>query len=229
VLLFAKAPLMLEDAFSGARSRLTWASFESSLRLVDWRIARFSLVAENLNWADTLAEEALIANAGHLELHLVDIPEQLDRVAHTAALAVVGRLTGLTSPGLAITAGDSELYAEVNRLPDKLVDFADQSWIRRWQESGGSVKIVTLKSADGSNFVDATGDVKLNASGQPEGQMTLVSRGFVERFEGLIAPEVRPMVLGNPNADGSYNNTLTMAGGVVLSGLVPLGFLPALW
>lgn len=229
VLLFAKAPLMLEDAFSGAESRLTWATLESSLRLVDWRIARFSLVAENLNWADTLATEALIANAGHLELHLVDIPERLDRVAHTAALAVVGRLTGLTSPGAGISAGDSELYAEVSGLPDELIRYADPGLLQRWQAAGGDLKLITLKGTDNESFFDITGDVKLNASGQPDGQVVVKSRGLVERFENAIAPELRPLVIGNQLPDGSYAQTLTMSGGVVLSGLMPAGVIPPLW
>ena len=229
VLLFAKAPLMLEDAFSGAESRLTWASLESSLRLVDWRIARFSLVAENLNWADTLASEALIANAGHLELHLVDVPERLDRMARTAVLAVVGRLTGLTAPMLGVTAADTELNAEVSGLPDELIGYADPGLLRRWQAAGGALKLIGLKGTDSANFIDVTGDVKLNATGQPDGQVVIKSRGFVERFQDAIAPELRPLVIGNPDAEGSYTQTLTMTGGVVLSGLLPAGIIPPLW
>jgi hypothetical protein len=229
VQLFAKAPLLLEDAFSGAKSRLTWASFESSLRLVDWRIARFSMVAENLSWADTLATEALIANAGHLEFHLVDVPEKLDIVKHTSALVAVGRLTGLTAPAQEINAGDFEVQAEVTGLPDQLIAFADPDALPRWQAAGGNVAITELKGEDGPNFLDVSGTVNLDASGFPDGQIAIKSRGLVERFRDMIAPELQRVVLGEPAADGSYSQTLTMSAGVVLSGLMPVWRLAPVW
>lgn len=229
VLLFAKGPLLVEDAFSGAQSRLTWASFDSSLRLTDWRIARFSLVVENLNWADTLATEALIANAGHLEVHLIDVPERLDRDSGTAALTLVGRLTGLTAPGLEINAGDTELQAEITAVPDELVRFAEPDALQRWQAAGGAVSLSALRSEDGTNFLEAAGDVNLDSTGRPEGQIVVKSKGVVERFEGAVAPELRPLILGTREADGSYSQTFTMSGGLVLSGLMPAGTLPALW
>lgn len=229
VLLFSKAPLLLEDAFTGARSRLTWASFASSLRLTDWRLGRFSLVVENLNWADTLTTEALIANAGHLEFHLVDKPELRDAGAQTAALDVVGRLTGLTVPGLGINAADSTLEAVITGVPDEVARLLDPDLLRRWQAADGRARLTGFRGEDGENFLEVSGEAGLDAAGRPDGQVVITSRGVVERFQDAIAPELRPLLLGSPNADDSYSQTLTMSGGVVLSGLMPVGTLPPLF
>ena len=86
VLLSAKAPLAIVDAFSGAQSRVDFTGLQASARLtsrdlfegltgVGWRIANLSLVADGLTWNDTVVGDMLRMSADHLEAHLVDLPE----------------------------------------------------------------------------------------------------------------------------------------------------------
>jgi hypothetical protein len=45
----------------------------------------------------------------------------------------------------------------------------------------------------------------------------------------MFPPEWKDWIVGNPAADGSYSQTLNIAAGVVFSGLVPTGVIPALF
>jgi hypothetical protein len=229
VKVFARPPLDVTDAFTGARNRASWTGLDASLRLKDWRISRLSVVGDGLTWSDVLGAEFQVADADHLEFHLVDQPEKLDAAAGTAALLVAGSATGLTVPGLGIAEGTAKLDGEATGVPHQLDGLLAPDALQRWQAAGGNLHIATLRGDDGEKFIDVTGDVKLDAVGRPEGQLTISSRGVVEGFKDTIAPELQGFVLGSQAADGSYSQVLTMTNGVVLSGLMPAGQLLPLW
>ncbi|MDB5622122.1 MAG: hypothetical protein JWR39_685, partial [Devosia sp.] len=113
----ALGPVSISDAFTGSRNSLTWSGLEASLRLDDWRISRFSVSAHDLAWTDTLLGETPIANAGLVELHLLDIPEQHDPERNLAALAGYLRAQGVVYPGLTLTDTSSEAELELTGLP----------------------------------------------------------------------------------------------------------------
>lgn len=224
----AMAPLTLTDAFTGSRSTLDWATLSGSVRIDNWRIGRISVVGEGLSWTNALANDALIANAGHVEAHLLDIPERHDAGAGLAALAGYAKIAGLTAPGAEITAGDSELEFELNNVPDD-VRAIGEDILRRWQAAGGNLKLVGLRGSDQDNSFEVTGDVRLDTAGRPEGTVDITSHGLVERIEAMVPEGLRGAVLGAPQDDGSYRQTLMLTNGVVFSGLLPVGAVPPLF
>lgn len=225
---WAKSPLGLRDDFTGSRSTLSFDALEMSARFKDWRIDRVSLVGEALRWADALFVEAVIAEAGHLEAHLLDMPEQHQDEAGLAALASFVTAQDVFVPGIAVNAGTVSLEAEMTGLPDDVRAFAEPGMIERFRDTRGQLRIVSLKAEDGANFIDATGNAGLDDQARVDGQVTLKSRGLMERLEGLFDPAMKPLIAGSPAADGSYANTLFIRAGVFVSGVVPLFVIPPL-
>jgi hypothetical protein len=175
-----------------------------------------------------VAGEAGRARPGHVELHLLDVPEQHDPANNLATLAVFASANAVMAPGLGIADGESSLEAEITRLPDDLGALAEPGLLQRWQAAGGQLQLLGLKGTAGPDFIEASGTVALDTAHRPEGQITLTSKGMVERLGGLVPPEFQNLIVGAQAADGSYSQTLTMRGGMVLSGLIPLGMLPPL-
>src|SRR5690606_11532632 len=156
------------DAFTGARSRLDFAAAEASLRLTSddllaglggagWRLARASLTASDLTWTDTLTGERPIGSADRLEVHLLDIPEQHDAEAGTAAIAAYAALHAFAIPGLAISGGDANLEAELTGLPDDLRRFDDPALLAAWRDAGGMLTLVGFEARAGEDFLAASG------------------------------------------------------------------------
>jgi hypothetical protein len=229
VLVFARSPVNIADAFTGSRSRVDFASAEASARLAGWRIGRISLVVESPIWNDTVLDDRLIAKAAHLEAHLVDLPDLHDANAGLAGLGQYVKLEGLEAPGFGIAAGTATLESDVDRLPDDVRTYADPDLLRRWQAAGGSFTLRNFTGADAVSSFEATGKLQLDAAGKLNGQVKLQSKGMVERLGPLIPEQYRGLVTGAPAADGSYTQTLTFAAGVVFSGIAPVAMIPPLF
>jgi len=227
-LFIASSPLVLKDAFSGNEQRLDFGLAQASVRLDSWRIARVSVHVENPAFYNTLPSDELIAKASLAELHLIDIPERHEPAKGLAALAVYAPLENLVMPGLQIADGKVSVEAEINGLPDDVRLMAEGDAIRRWQGAGGTVKLVNVQASDGENFIRTSGDIGLDEQMRPQGQLQLSSRGIVERLGDRIPAQVRNIMLGQQAPDGSYGQTITMRGGVVLVGLIPVGMVPPL-
>jgi hypothetical protein len=237
--LSARAPMTIADAFSGAQSRVDFSAADGSARLVTedfwaglsgegWRVARISLVAEDVAWTDTLVGETQVMAARHVEAHLLDIPEQHDPAAGTAALAAYAALTETAAPALGISDGEATLEAELTGLPDDLRKLAADDVVRSWQAAGGQLKLVGLKGSAGEEFVETTGTIGLDSAARLDGQIAVKSKGLVERIGGLLPENLKPLVVGGQEADGSYSQTLTIKAGVVFSGLMPVAMIPPL-
>jgi len=224
----AKAPLTVTDAFTGSKSRLDWNSVEASARLTGWRIARISIVADTLVLNDTVAGDNLIGKASHAEIQVLDIPEQHDAAKGLAALALYAKADDVNAPGFQINDGRTSLEAEISGLSDDVRTYSDPAMLKRWQQAGGKIKLVALKGDDGDQFFNVVGTLGLDGQGKPEGQLTIGSKGLVERFGSTIPDQMRGLVLGAPGADGSYSQTINLRAGVIFSGLIPLGILPPL-
>ena len=238
-ILSAQSPATFADAFTGSRSRLEFASARASIRLraenplaalqgEDVRLERASLAATGVAWVDTLATELPLASADELEVHLLDVPEQHDADRGLAALAAYATASGVDAPGFAIVDAETSLEAELSGVPDQLSDLTAPDLLQRWQQADGQLRLFGLKGAAAEDFIEATGTLTLDSAARPEGQIKVDSRGVVERLGDLVPPEWQGLVLGSPGDDGIYSQTLTLRGGIVLSGLVPVATLPPL-
>jgi hypothetical protein len=243
VLVSAKAPLAIDDAYSGARSRLDFTGLQASARLVSrdtlegftgagWRIANISLVADGVTWNDTVVDDMLRMRADHIEAHLVDLPEGRDKAARTAMLGAYAALTNLDLPQLGVTAGQSTFEAKVDQLPDDLMEMTSPDAIRNWQARGGKLTLVKWQGtqAEPDERFEVTGEVSLDAIGRANGQVTYTTKGVLDRLLGGF--QVPPLQIaafkGMPGPDGTATNTLGIADGrVTLAGFLLAELLPA--
>lgn len=229
VLLFAEAPVTIADAFTGSQSRLDFVSAQASARLAGWRIGRVSLVLENPEWNDTVLGDRLIARAGHLEAHLLDLPQLHDAAAGLAGLGEYLEIRQLEAPGFEVASGAATFEGEADRLPDDIRSWAGSDLLRRWQAAGGSFTLRKLAASDAAGSLDASGTLALDAQGKVNGQLKLHSKGVVERLGPLLPEQYRGLVTGAQAADGSYSQTVSVAAGVVFSGVAPLAVIPPLF
>lgn len=238
-LVSVRGPINLADAFTGSQSRIDFTGAEASVRLQSaefmaglrgqgWRLARASLVADGLSWTDTLTGEDLIADAEHLEAHLLDIPERHEPGKGLAAIAAYALLDQVRAPGLDIAEAEMSLEAELTGLPDDLRAFASDDMLRRWRDAGGQLKLVGLKAEAGEDFVSSRGTLTLDNAARLEGQVEITSKGLVERTGPLVPEEWKGVVLGAQAPDGSYSQTINLRGGFIFAGLLPVGQLAPL-
>ena len=243
LILSAKAPLTIDDAFSGAQSRIDFATLTASARLISrdifegftgvgWRIANVSLVGDKVSWNDTVVGDMLRMSTDHLEAHLVDLPEGRDKVAHTASLGAYASLSNLTLPQLGVAAAQSELQATIDQLPDDLMALTSPDAIRQWQARNGKLTLVKWTGTQPSpdEKFEVTGEISLSPTGLANGQLTYTTKGVLDRL--LASYQVPPLQVaafkGMPAADGASTNSLGIADGhVTLAGFPMAELLPA--
>jgi hypothetical protein len=226
VQVFAQSPIGIADAFTGSQSRIDFVSARGSARLNGWRIARVSLVIEKPVWNDSVLEDRLIARANHAEAHLIDLPDEHDAKAGLAGLGQYLQLENLNAPAFEINAAKATFESTVDKLPDDVRSLGDPDSLRRWQAAGGVFTLKGLSAVDGPTNFDATGTLKLDDQGRLNGQLKLHSKGVVERIGPSIPEAYRNWIVGARAEDGSYSQTLNIAGGVVFAGLIPAGVVP---
>jgi hypothetical protein len=209
--------------------QLGWSSLQASARLTDWRIGRISVVADDLALANTTGGNQPIAKADHAEAHLLDVPAQHDAARHLAALRAYLKLDHVAAPGFQVADLNSTLDAVIDGLPDDVRTVGQTNPLVDWQAAGGKVTINAFKGADGEQNFSVTGNLALDGSGKPKGQINVTSKGLVERFGPLVPEQWRGLILGQPSADGSYSQTINIAEGVILAGLIPIGTVPPLF
>ena len=243
VLLSAKAPLAITDAFSGAQSRVDFTGLQASARLtsrdlfegltgVGWRIANLSLVADGLTWNDTVVGDMLRMSADHVEAHLVDLPEGRDKAARTATLGAYATIANLNLPQLGVTAGQSTLEAKLDQVPDDLMEFTGPDAIRNWQARNGKLTLVKWQGSQPApdEKLEVTGEVTLDPIGRANGQLTYTTKGVLDRLLASYQVPVLQIAAfkGMPNADGTSTSTLGIADGkVTLAGFLLAELLPA--
>jgi hypothetical protein len=224
----ARGPFAYADAFSGSQRQLDFSKLDGSLRLVaadpirglsgeTWRIARFSVEADELIVTDIVAGNVFEASARHIEAHLVDVPAELDRTASTATLAQYVAAEGLTLPGLTVFDADLALDTQLTALPADLRDIAAPDPIRSWQSRGGTLKLVKLagNQADPAESFEIDGELRLNGGGYAEGQLNYRTKAVLDRLNQVVTPLNLAMLRGAPQPDGTFANTLNIADGQV--------------
>lgn len=225
----ALSPLTLADAFTGSRQRLDWQDFAVDAGLVDWRrLSDVNLTIDELTVNNTVPIDHLIGSTERIDAHLLDIPEQHDAAKGTAALSLYAEASAIDAPGFAVADGTLDVEAELNGLPDALAVYGHSDLLRRIQAAGGKLNLVGLRGADETTSFELTGMLGLDDAMRLDGQLRLVSTGLVERLDGLVPQQMQPLIVGQPADDGSYSQTLTFKGGVIFSGLVPVGMVPPL-
>jgi len=219
----------LADAFTGSRQRLDWQDFAVDAGLVDWRrLSDVNLTIDELTVNNTVPIDHLIGSTERIDAHLLDIPEQHDAAKGTAALSLYAEASAIDAPGFAVADGTLDIEAELNGLPDALAVYGHPDLLRRIEAAGGKLNLVGLRGADETTSFELTGMLGLDDAMRLDGQLRLVSTGLVERLDGLVPQQMQPLIVGQPADDGSYSQTLTFKGGVIFSGLVPVGMVPPL-
>ena len=227
--LTATAPLTITDAFSGSRQRLDFSRLVAEVELAGWRIGHLSVDAGDLRLIGTLGGDQLIAAADSAGIDLLDIPEAHDPAAGRAALAAVAEVNGATAPGLDLDHGKTSIEAELTGLPDDIRRLTASEVVRSLKTGEAQLRLVRLAGSDARGSLESSGTLGFNAAAQPEGRLDIVSTGVVERLGQLVPQEWRLLVLGAEAADGSYRQTLSIRGGIVFSGLIPIATLPPLF
>ncbi|MCR6637052.1 DUF2125 domain-containing protein [Devosia sp.] len=225
----AKGPAQLSDAFTGQRSAISWTGLNASLRLKDNRIARLSVVGDELSWNDLLLGDTMLAKAPHAEAHLLDIPEAHDAERNLASLALYLKTDALDLPAATLTNTALEVEAEVSGIPDELSAIGLEPILPAWQRAGGELNIVGITMSDANADLNASGKLTLDAQGFPDGTISIDSMGVAERIGPLIEEPWRTLVLGVPGENGRHTNQLNFRGGALSSGLVPITALPPLF
>ncbi|QQR39369.1 DUF2125 domain-containing protein [Devosia rhizoryzae] len=229
VLASAAGPAEISDAFTGGRNEVSWTALDASLRIENWRIARLSVEGDGLSWNDTLFGNALISKSGHLEAHLLDMPELHDPATGRAALAAYVSASDVEVPGIELAQTTAEIEAELTGLPDDIRNWGAAPLLEDWQQAGGKLSLVAVRANDGVSDLSATGDLALDEAGYPTGSLAIDSKGVAERIGPFIQEPWRTLVLGVPGEDGRHKNQLSFANGGLSSGLVPISALPSLF
>ena len=229
VIASARGPLSINDTFTGTRNQLAWSTLDTSLRLDNWRIARFSVSGKDVVWSDTLFGVTVIAQSPLLELHLFDIPEQHDADRRLAALSSYIRTQALSYPALTLSDTSADIQLELTGLPDDIRNWSDPMLLQGLQQAGGQLKIVAVHATDAASTLDANGQLGLDPQGLVEGQVAITSTGVAERLGPLLQEPWRTLVLGTPAADGSHGNLLNFRAGALFSGLMPVAAIPPLF
>jgi len=229
ILASATGPAQISDAFTGLRQQVSWTDIEASFRVENWRIARVSVIGNDFNWTDTLFADTLIAKSSHAEFHLLDIEELHDRATGRAALALFTRADDIEAPGIGLNPTQIEIEAELTGLPDDIRNWGSVPFLPDWQQAGGELRLTGIRANDGTADLNATGQLQLDAQGYPTGTIDIDSLGVAQRIGAFIEEPWRTLVLGVPGENGRHVNKLTLAGGGISSGLVPLAALPSLF
>ncbi|HTM77424.1 MAG TPA: DUF2125 domain-containing protein [Devosia sp.] len=229
VLASALGPVDIADAFTGSKSRVSFATLQASARTDGWRIARISLNGTEVNWSDTLLGDNLIAKSALIDLQLGDIPEQHDPTRGLATLAGYFQARNLVAPGFTISDGNAEIEIEVNGVPDDIRQFGEPDALINWRAAGGQLKLVSVHATDAGSDLKASGNLALNPQGLLDGQIDIASTKVVDRIGPYLVEPYRTLILGNPAPDGTHANVLTFRGGNIFSGLLPIGSVPPLF
>lgn len=221
VQLFFDSPARLADAFTGSAQELQWETMRASVRLQGDRVARISMIGDNLVHADALFNEMVLGSANHVELHLVDATPSDAPVTGGQTLDIFARLDGTTIAGLDIENGDGRIDGRLTGVPS-LDLLGHPELLRLWQMAGGELTLRGFEAKADGLEITAQGEASLDETGRLNASLEVSSNGLVERLPGLAEDPVAAMFLGHPDDSGTYSQTMSVRGGTVFVGILPV-------
>lgn len=219
--LFFTSPARLDDAFTGSAHEVQWDTLRASLRLEGSRIGRVSMIGDDLVHADALFGAMVLGSADHLELHLIDATPS--DAPHTGGqtLDVFARLEGTAIEGFDIADGDARLDGRLTGVPP-LDLLGHPEILRLWQMAGGTLTLRAFEASAEGLEISARGEASLDETGRVDAALDLSSTGLVERFPGLADDPVAALFLGRPDDSGTYGQSLSVRGGTLFVGILPV-------
>lgn len=225
--LTAAGPALLTDAFTGSQTQLSWTGLEGHARLDNWRLRTLTLDAKALTYADALIPNLTMAKIGVAKVSVDDAGD--GPVPKTAALAVKATIGDLTLPGLAPDTAQIKLSAGLAGLPDDVRVWANPSLLPYLAAIGGKLTLQTLALETPTIKADLTGDLGLDTSHRPQGQLTLTSRGLAPRLGLIMQPTLVGLIVGTTDQDGLQVQTFAFKDGIASAGGVPVSVLTPLF
>ena len=225
LIVFAKGPAEVGDAFSGAAWRIDWQNLEASVRTDLFALARASLVADGVVVSDTVLDQTEIARFGHAEAHAVGIVAAAGETRDLQLFVKVaeGRLPQAEAPiGLDGTAVVTQWPADLRR-------WGDDGLLAGWAARGGGIEITGGRFESGALSADVDGTLKPDDAGLVDGTLQLRSRGLAPMMRKFLAAPLAGALLGPEDASGETHQTLTFSRSVLRAGVVPLLELPPLF
>jgi len=223
ILVFAKSPAHLSDAFLGSERQISWDNLEASLRLNGNRLERLSVIADTFELDNALFGMSRMAATDHAEFHLVDAAAPEDAKGRMT-IAAYFTAKALTTSLPDLPPVDTSLDAYIGAMPDDIDLWTMPDLLAGWQAAGGEVVVnaIKLDAADGSDrHLSATGHIGLSPQGTPEGTLTLNSHGLADIAKSM-APNLGPLIIGPTEDDGSSKQVLHFDNATLHVGIVPL-------
>ncbi|HQZ12683.1 MAG TPA: DUF2125 domain-containing protein, partial [Devosia sp.] len=228
VIFSSLGPVTIADAYTGGAWRIDYTAQSGGATLhtddifkgitgEGWRIGRISVIAENLKLTDTVLGEKPLVNAATAQIQIIDMPDRLNVTAGTAALAGYTEFTGISAPDYGVADGRFTAETELTGLPADIRNY-NETLPAFFAANQGELKLVSLRGAAGEDFVESTGAIKLVQGANLDGTISLKSKGLVERLGAAVPENLKVLLVGQPDADGSYSQTLNIKGGVVFIG-----------
>lgn len=221
VQVFATGPARISDAFTGSVQQVDWSNLHASLRLEGGKLARLSVIADDLVHADALFGQAVIATAQRAEAHLVDATPAQAPETGGQVLDLFVRLDAVDSPGFEVAAGRLTVDGQVSGVPDPAL-WGHPELLRLWQLGDGTLTLRGLEGVAQGMMLSASGEAQLDDYGQINGRLSLASRGIIERLGDLKDDPLAAMFLGAPDAEGGYSQTISLRAGTVVIGILPV-------
>ena len=226
--LFATGPARITDAFSGASQEVTWSNLHASVRLGGGSLERFSAVADDLVYSDTLMGQTELGTAGHAEAHLIDATPADPQPGTGRIYDFYTAFEDLQSVPLDIANGTVTLDGQLSGLPEPVL-WSDPLVLAYWQALGGQLTLRGLEASADGLALSAIGEAGLTENGLVEGTLEIESEGVTGRIAALADDSVAQIVLGSPNAEGVSTQRLTINDGTVVVGILPVAALPPLF
>lgn len=222
-------PANYADAFTGSQRRLDFDTVQASLRFWGTMLKRVSIVGKDMTLYDTLIEDTQIADLQNFEFHILDVPERYNAQDKLMSTHINIRAQKLDIVGTDVRKADIYLDARANNLPDNVLTWSRPDILPFWQSSSGTLEIETLDATTPDAKLNLTGQLQLDTAGRPEGTLDITSNGVVERLDGILPPDLGPVITGSPDEEGTYHQTVRLTGGVVLAGIMPVAMVPPLY
>lgn len=227
--LFATGPARLTDAFTGASQELRWSNLHASLRLEEGIVERFSAVADDLVYADTLITETILGTSDHAEMHLIDATSPDAPAGSGRVYDAYAVFEDVASTPYAIANGRLTLDAQLTGLPDPAL-WSDPLVLAYWQALGGQLTLRGLEATAEGLSLSAQGQASLSEAGLVNAELEVASQGLAPRIADLIGdPSVAQIILGSPGEDGTSRQRLAVTDGTVTVGILPVAMLPPLF